>query len=100
MSDDLKKVSVDWAEKVLHDICIAKSDPTVSLEGDAKRVYKQLSEWDWFNLVDIDSEHGEEVTRTMLAIEKYKHLKWHKDHPPKKDKPTKWEIVTGKKPRR
>ena len=99
LDDELKQLSIDWAEKIINVLEKAITDPTVDLDKEAKKVYKQLSAWGWFNKMPLSSPEDEqeecpsnaEVYITMLAMEKYRQLKWDKDHP----KPSKWERVTG-----
>ena len=98
---ELKQLSIDWAEKVINSLEAAFSDPTINLNKDEKKVYKQLKVWGWFSKMPLNSpENGAEqcpsnaeVYITMLAMEKYRQLKWDKNHP----KPSKWERVTGVK---
>lgn len=107
LNDELKKLSLDWAEKMTNDIEKAFHDPTVGIDGDARKIYERLNAWGWFTRVPLNTPGDEQEKRPsnaeiyilMLAMEKYRQLKWDKDHP----KISKWERVTGmalKKPKR
>ena len=101
LDDELRKLSFDWAEKTINLLEAALSDPTVDLTKEAKKVFRQFKAWGWFDKMPLHTPEDEtekhpsnaEIYIMMLAMEKYRQLKWDKDHP----KPSKWERVTGQK---
>lgn len=103
--EELKSLAVDWAEKIINEIESAVHDPEKmeSLSIDAKCIYEELKAWSWFEKmpIDINEENpicdidNAEFYINIVAMDKYRKLKWDKDHPPKL-RPSKWEIVTGK----
>ncbi len=99
LNKDLKNIALGWAEKIVQDMYAATHDPSYKIDGDTLQLYKELTEWGWFDMCPFKNTKGEEITIIMLAIRKYGKLKWQKGHPPKK-KPSKWEIVTGKAPKK
>lgn len=94
-NEDIKKVAMDWAEGIIQDIITASHNPEFKLKDDSEREYQALKEWGWFDKNSLDTPKGEENTRLFLAIARYRHLKWHKEHPAK-PKLSKWEVVAGK----
>jgi hypothetical protein len=104
--EGLKRLSMDWAEKVINNIESAIHNPekVASLDTDTKYIYEELKAWSWFDKmpIDVNDETPEqgidnaEFYIHMIAMDKYRKLKWDKDHPPKL-RPSKWEIVTGTK---
>ena len=99
LNSDLKKVAICWAEKVVQDIYTSFNNPEFRIDGENLQIYKELKEWRWFDICKLDDPKDEEITLTMLAMRKYGKLKWKKEHPPK-NKPSKWEVVTGRKPKK
>jgi len=107
IEDGLKNLAVDWAEKVINDIEAAINDPEKSLSLETVRIRKELEAWSLFDLMPIDVNKESPSERTsnaeiyiqMLAMDKYRQLKWDRDYPTKQ-KPSKWEIVTGAKKRK
>jgi len=101
LDDELKQLSLDWAEKTINKLESCFSDPTVDLTKEQKKVYKALDAWGWFSKMPLHTEEeAQEISPSnaetyvlMLAMEKYRQLKWEKEHP----KPSKWERVTGQK---
>jgi len=91
MDKELQDQAIKWATEVYTKFKIAVENPGQPLENADLDLYRELTEWEWFNL-----NPSEEITIKHLAIRKYGKLKWAKDHPPK-PKPSAWEMVTGRK---
>lgn len=93
---DLVKQGYDWANSHIAKFIKAKNDPAHPLEGETLDLYREMTDWGWWEHQEVDSK----ATRTLLALRKYGKLKWAKDHPPKGPKVTPWERVSGKSRRR
>jgi len=101
LDNELKQLSLDWAEKTINALESAFSDPTVGLDKESKKIFRELQNWGWFSKVPLHTPGDEqekcpsnaEIYILMLAMEKYRQLKWVRDHPT----PSKWERVTGQK---
>ena len=101
LDDEMKRMAIDWAEKIFNDIEIASHDPLATLKGDALKVYEELKIWGWFDKMPLDVD-GDKTTNMdshmiyiqMLAMDKYRRILWAKKHPPK-EKPSMWEFVTS-----
>lgn len=110
LDQELKKLAEDWSEKAFQKIALALNDPSRGMEGEALMIYNELLAWGWLNDLPIDmdetSEETEDINRAKIsmdthlfyqrifAMNKYRQLKWQKEHPPKVKK-SKWEVVTG-----
>ena len=101
LDQELKKLAEDWSEKVFTDLALALHDPAIGLKGDALTIYNELKAWGWLQDLPIDDDEENKFSidphlfyQKMFAMNKYRQLKWAKDHPPK-PKLSKWEIVTG-----
>lgn len=94
MDTELEKQSLEWADSIIAQFKVGQN-PATPLQGDALELYRELDAWGFFKLAAFDSE----ITRLLLAMRKYKAVKWLKDHPPK-PKLTKWEMVAGRSKRR
>jgi len=94
LDKDLQKQAHDWATNIIEQFNAARKDPEKPLTGELLDLYRELKTWGFYDVFDM-MDHGMHVYR-FLALTRYRHLKWHKEHPPKPQR-SKWEIVTGKK---
>jgi len=94
---------LDWAEKVYTDIYMALTHPERAISGNELRIYEEFKSWGFFDkcpLIDDDNgEFSHTLFISILARERYNKLKYEKDNPPPKKK-SKWEVVTGKVPKK
>lgn len=103
LDQELKNLSLDWAEKVYTDIYMALTNPERSISGNELKIYEEFKSWGFFdkcplNDEDKDKEFSHTLFITILARERYNKLKNEKDHPQPRKK-SKWEVVTGKVPK-
>ncbi len=97
LNEEFKKQALKFAEKIYNSIDAASKDPSVVISGEALKIYEDLRDWRWFDGSLVEEEKLHKAIISLIAMQQYKHLRWKKEHPVKKvDKPTKWEIVTGK----
>lgn len=103
LEQELKNLALDWAEKVYNDIYMALTNPDRSITGNELKIYEELKSWGFFEKFPLLGDDDEEISHTLLimilARERYNKLKYEKDHPPAK-KLSKWEIVTGRMPKK
>ena len=92
LDDELKKLALDWAEKVYNCMYRALSDPTVGMGEETTKIYKEFKDWGLFDLIGIDDVKAHEFYLRVIAIPKYRQLLYERTHPQK----SKWEVVTGK----
>jgi hypothetical protein len=96
----LRVMAMEHGSSIVSAIVDAFKDPSKPLGGEALRVYNELKEWEWLEDAPIMKSEFQTMYRKMIAMEKYRQLKWQRDHPPR-DKPrSKWETVMGKASRR
>lgn len=89
---ELWEQAISWANNITDQIEKARKNPTISVSGEAERIYGELEEIGWFEGLCVKSNS----TINFVAFQKYGKLKWAKDHPAKnKPKVSKWERVTG-----
>jgi len=96
LDGELKALSLDWAEKIYNSIYRAVSDPTQGMTPDTVKIYSDLKEWGWFEIIDIDDVQAHEILLKILAMHRYKQLLQNKINPRK----SKWEKVVGKSNKR
>ena len=99
LNDELKRIAMEYGEKIYNEIFVAMEDPTKQLEGETLKIYEELQDWGLLDKYPLREQVSHEVYVTMIAMQKYRHLRWQKAHPPR-PKPTKWEIVTGRAKRK
>ena len=106
LDQELKNLALDWAEKVYADIYMAITNPDRSISGQELKLYDEFKAWGFFDklpLITPNDEDEQELAHSLfimvLAIDRYRKLKHDKDHPPPRKK-SKWEVVTGKVPRK
>lgn len=84
-----------WAESVVGNFHKYNNNEISKFDSDDEnRLWNELTEFGWFDLCPLGK--GDEITKCHLAIQKYGKLKWNKEND-KKNKLSKWEIVTGKR---
>ena len=99
LDEEVKSLSIDWAEKVFNNIEKAFHDPEVKVEGASKKIYDELKAWELLDKIpmDCEKEHTNDDCYTMyiymIAMQRYRQLIWEKANPKK----SKWEVVTGQK---
>ena len=96
LDEELKKLAKDFAEDIFNRIYVASQDVSQKIDGEALIIYQELKDWGWFSEVSIDDPRAHELYTRVIAMTKYRHLKWKKAHRPK-PKPSKWEVVTGRR---
>ena len=94
LDEDMKKLAIEYGEQIFNEIYVSQHDPQKKIEGETLKIYNELEDWGWLNDVPIDDPRANDIYIKMIAMQKYRHLRWRKAHPPKK-KLSKWEIVTG-----
>jgi len=94
MDKELKDLAIDWAEKIYNNIYLALTDPSAGMNPETVRIYNELKDWGWFDLVDIDGDKSHEIILKLLAMPRYKQLLDHKKNPPL----SKWQKVMGNRP--
>jgi len=102
LDQELKNLALDWAEKVYINIYMALTNPEKSISGNELKIYEEFKAWGFFDKCPLDNEDIEfshTLFITILAREKYNQLKHEKDYPQPRKK-SKWEVVTGKVPKR
>ena len=95
----MKLEALEKAREYVEAMRLAKTNPTVSIDGEALKIWKELEEWGWLNRFPIENEDNSWLYEHMLAMTQYRHKKWQAAHPVPKDKPkkSKWEVVMGSK---
>ena len=96
MDKDLERESYKWANDVCSEIYSAQQNIGIGLSGETINLYNQLK---WFGFFEMYDPNNNLETIRALALIKYRDLCWKKDHPPK-PKMSKWERVTGRRPKR
>lgn len=97
LEDDLKIVAIKNAINIYEMIVQSFNDPTKMVIGEASKIYEDFLKWQFIDKYPILEEKNKWLYINMIAMQQYKHLKWQKDHPVKKnEKRSKWEVVHGK----
>jgi hypothetical protein len=103
LDQEIKNLSLDWAERVYNSIYMALTHPDRSISGIELKIYEEFKAWGFFEKFpltgDEDNEASHQFFIMILARERYNKLKNEKENPSPK-KPSKWEVVTGKVPKR
>lgn len=97
-NDKIKADSIGFADSIIEKIMEATSNPDVKISGEARKIYEELDAWGIFDDFSLKANRGLYVK--LIAMQKYRHSKWAKEHPPKSAKPSKWERVMGRAGRR
>lgn len=92
----LRVKAMEHGTSIVDAIVTAFKDPAKPLTGEALRVYQELKEWGWLDDYPIQENSHQMMYRKMLAMEKFRQLKWQRDHPPREKPRSKWEVVMGK----
>ena len=88
LNEELKRIAIEYGEKVFNEIYVAMEDPTKKLDGETLKVYEELKDWGLLGTYDLKAPESHELYVTMIAMQKYRHLRWQKAHPPR-PKPSK-----------
>jgi len=95
LTEDLKSIALEYGEQVYNEIYLSIEDPAKKIEGETLRIYEELQDWGLLSKYPLKEQPSHELYVTVIAMQKYRHLKWSKAHPPR-PKPSKWDIVTGR----
>lgn len=96
-SDSALRVNaMEYGASIVDSIITAFKDPAQPLTGEALRIYQELKDWGWLDDAPIMEHEHQMMYRKMIAMEKYRQLKWQRDHPPREKPSSKWEVVMGK----
>lgn len=93
---ELEKTAYEWANNLCSEFYAGIVDPLNPLSSEALEIYAALKSFGFFQKYDHDN--NAEVVKA-LAFARYRDLSWQKKHPPK-PKMSKWERVTGRRPKR
>lgn len=95
MAEDLKKIALEFGEQVYNDIYVSMEDPEKKVTGETLKIYEELKDWGLLSKYPFREASSHEFYVIIIAMQKYRHLKWNKAHP-SAPKPSKWDIVTGR----
>jgi len=94
---DIKQIALKNAINIYDMIRQSFNDPTKMVIGEAAKVYDELQSWEIVDKYPVVDDKNKWLYTHLIAMQQYKHLKWQKDHPAKKnEKRSKWEVVHGK----
>lgn len=96
LDTDLCNEASSWALATCNAFDLARQSPEHPLSGDCLELYRQLTA---LKLLDNYDASNKMYLVQVLMLLKYRDLLWHKTHPPK-PKMSKWERVTGRRPKR
>lgn len=98
MSDSQIRVeAMKMGSDIVDGMRAAKTNPTVSIDGESLRVWKEFEEWGFLEKYPIEDENNKWLYQTIIAMTQYRHFRWKKENPVKqKRKLTKWEYVMGR----
>lgn len=95
----LRVKAMEHGEKVVSDIVSAFKDPSNPVIGETLKVYQELKEWGWLESCPIQEAANQIMYKKMIAMDKYRQLKWSRDHASSAKPKSKWEKVMGRAPR-
>jgi len=99
LDEELYKLAIDFAENIYKDIYLYQTGVKKELTEETSSYYTDIKNWGWFDQFNIEEEKAHNIYITIIAMTKYRHLRWKKAHPPK-EKLSKWEKVVGKRARK
>ena len=76
LNDELKRVAMDYGEKIYNEIFMSLEDPTKKIEGDAIKIYQELLDWGWTGEFPLNHQQAHDVYVRLIAMTKYRKLKW------------------------
>lgn len=92
----LRVESFKFAEDIMNQILEAFHKPNISLSGEALKIWNEFEEWGFLEDHPIEDSSNHILYRRMIAMTQFRHLRWSYENPPKDNKLSKWEKVTGK----
>mgnify|MGYP005840436245 CR=1 FL=1 len=92
--NELKMMAMDLAKQYVKEIIEAKQDPTLAVTGEVQKIYDEILDWNWLDVLPIENSENTGIYVRMIAMTQYRHMKYLKEHPPKPQR-SKWEVVTG-----
>lgn len=94
LNDELKRIALQYGEDVYNKIYLSTEDLSQKIDGEVLDIYEEFRDWGLLDKYPIKESASHEFYVTIIAMQKYRHLRWQKAHPARQ-KPSKWEIVTG-----
>ena len=99
LDSQIRTQALQEASDIYEKITDAMKNPTISITGEAKTVYDEIIAWNMTDDFPFLENRGLYIT--MIAMTRYRHIRWAIEHPKKeKKKKTKWQHVYGSRLKR
>jgi hypothetical protein len=96
LDNEIKEQSTTFAKDLVDQLKKNALDPEIRALSDEEITIKEdLRSWGFFEKYPVIQEEWDDLYVSIIAMNKYKTLKYAKDHPPQPKK-TKWEFVMGR----